>query len=277
MLSYYDSLFVDFEKERLSRKVYEEEKEDFDKKIKRINTQVNSVVESLEMIQSTYNLTEDNINTIEDANKSLVVINDDYNKLLKKDESKAMPYSMLNEELEALSNRLTRMDETFTKTLKSLGNMYDDEERAREQLKEIEEFMKQSKSTIHSYKLPVITDTYFIQLDEANDAIREIVNELRKKPIEISILNTRVDTARDLVLKLYNTTNEMIKTARMAEISIVYGNRYRSHFKEIDRGLEKAEDSFYKGNYKSSLDISIKSIQLVDKDIYQKLLKVYDK
>lgn len=277
MLSYYDSLFVDFEKERLSRKVYEEEKEDFDKKIKRINTQVNSVVESLEMIQSTYNLTEDNINTIEDANKSLVVINDDYNKLLKKDESKAMPYSMLNEELEALSNRLTRMDETFTKTLKSLGNMYDDEERAREQLKEIEEFMKQSKSTIHSYKLPVITDTYFIQLDEANEAIREIVNELKKKPIEISILNTRVDTARDLVLKLYNTTNEMIKTARMAEISIVYGNRYRSHFKEIDRGLEKAEDNFYRGNYKNSLDIAIKSIQIVDKDIYQKLLKVYDK
>ena len=137
--------------------------------------------------------------------------------------------------------------------------------------------MKQSKSTIHSYKLPVITDTYFIQLDEANEAIREIVNELKKKPIEISVLNTRVDTARDLVLKLYNTTNEMIKTARMAEISIVYGNRYRSHFKEIDRGLEKAEDNFYRGNYKNSLDIAIKSIQIVDKDIYQKLLKVYDK
>ena len=277
MLSYYDSLFVDFEKERLSRKVYEDELAGFDKRINRINTQVNSVVDSLEMIENTYNLTDEDRNTIEEANKSLVVINDDYNKLLKKDESKAMPYSMLNEELDALSNRLTRMDETFTKTLKSLGNMYDDEERAREQLKEIEEFMKQAKKTIHSYKLPVITDTYFIQLDEANDAIREIVNELRKKPIEISILNTRVDTARDLVLKLYNTTNEMIKTARMAEISIVYGNRYRSHFKEIDRGLEKAEDSFYKGNYKSSLDISIKSIQLVDKDIYQKLLKVYDK
>lgn len=277
MLSYYDSLFVDFEKERLSRKVYEEELEGFDKRINRINNQVNSVVDSLEMIENTYNLTDSDRNTIDDANKSLVVINDDYNKLKKKDESKAMPYSMLNEELDALSNRLTRMDETFTKTLKSLGNMYDDEERAREQLKEIEEFMKQSKSTIHSYKLPVITDTYFIQLDEANEAIREIVNELKKKPIEISVLNTRVDTARDLVLKLYNTTNEMIKTARMAEISIVYGNRYRSHFKEIDRGLEKAEDNFYRGNYKNSLDIAIKSIQLVDKDIYQKLLNVYDK
>ena len=277
MLSYYDSLFVDFEKERLSRKVYEDELAGFDKRINRINTQVNSVVDSLEMIENTYNLTDEDRNTIEEANKSLVVINDDYNKLLKKDESKAMPYSMLNEELDALSNRLTRMDETFTKTLKSLGNMYDDEERAREQLKEIEEFMKQAKKTIHSYKLPVITDTYFIQLDEANDAIREIVNELKKKPIEISVLNTRVDTARDLVLKLYNTTNEMIKTARMAEISIVYGNRYRSHFKEIDRGLEKAEDNFYRGNYKNSLDIAIKSIQIVDKDIYQKLLKVYDK
>ena len=155
--------------------------------------------------------------------------------------------------------------------------MYDDEIRAREQLEEIQEFLKTCKNKMRSYKLPVITDNYFVQLDEANEAIFEVINELSKKPIVIKTLNTRVDTARDLVLKLYNTTNEMIKTAQMAEMAIVYGNRYRSQYEEVHQGLIDAEASFYKGNYKESLDISIKVTSIVDENIYRKLLSIYDK
>ena len=92
----------------------------------------------------------------------------------------------------------------------------------------------------------------------------------------IPVLNTRVDTARDLVLKLYNTTNEMIKTAQMAEMAIVYGNRYRNDYSEIDSGLLQAEKEFFKGDYKKSLDTSIRTTKLVDENIYKKLLAVYD-
>ena len=42
----------------------------------------------------------------------------------------------------------------------------------------------------------------------SKDGLEEIVRELDKKPIVIKILNIRVDTARDLVLKLYNTSGE---------------------------------------------------------------------
>ncbi len=80
----------------------------------------------------------------------------------------------------------------------------------------------------------------------------------------IKVLNTRVDTARDLVLKLFNTTNEMLKTAQLAEMAIVYGNRYRTISKDIDKGLENAEMLYLKGSYKEALDLSISSIELVD-------------
>ena len=231
----------------------------------------------MDNIKSTYNLSEKDLNDINEANKLLIMINDDYKKLSLKDESNATPYSLLFDELEVLSNRLNDMDDDFNKTLKSLGNMYDDEERAREQLTEIEDFLQQSRKLIYSYKLPVITEEYFIQLEEANEAIGEVINELEKKPIEIKVLNTRVDTARDLVLKLYNTTRELIKNAKMAEASIVYGNRYRSFYKEIDKGLNTAEKEFYNGNYKLSLDTSTKAIGLVDKDITSKLEELYGK
>ena len=276
MLEYYDNIFLDFEKERLSRKVFEEVNKDFEEKIVKTNKLVNDVYKQLPDIKKMYDLSDEDIKIIYDVNKVLVVINDDYKKLLGKLETKGTPYSILNQEIEDLTVRLSQMEEDFDKALKSLGNMYDDEVRAREQLDEIQEFLKQCKVRMRSYKLPVITDTYFIQLSEANEAISEVIKELAKKPIAIQTLNTRVDTARDLVLKLYNTTNEMIKTAKLAEMSIVYGNRYRMFYDEIDKGLNDAERFFFNGNYKKSLDVSLKTTSIVDQDIYKKLLHIYD-
>lgn len=277
MLDYYDSLFVDFEKERLSRKVYAEMEADFSKKLEKTNKVVQEVYNQLDDIKNMYDLNDQDVETIHDVNKILVVINDDYKKMLAKVEAKSSPYSMLQKEVEELTIRLKEMEDDLDQALKSLGNMYDDEVRAREQLEEIESFLKQSKEKMRSYKLPIITNNYFVQLSEANEAIEEVIKELERKPIVIKTLNTRVDTARDLVLKLYNTTNEMIKTAQLAEMAIVFGNRYRSVYDDVDSGLDDAEKLFFKGEYKKALDISIKAVSLVDENIYRKLLAVYDK
>ena len=277
MLEYYDSLFMDFEKERLSRKVYEEEIGNFYNRLENTNHLVQDVYNQLDDIKSLYDLNDEDINIINEVNKILVVINDDYHKLIAKDEAKSTPYSLLNEEVENLSNRLTNMEEDFDQALKSLGHMYDDELRAREQLEEIKEFFKTSKNMIRSYKLPVISDSYYVQLNEAKDAIEEVVKELNRKPIVIKTLNTRVDTARDLVLKLYNTMMDMVQTATLAEMVMVYDNRFRSSFEEVDKRLEDAERAFSKGNYKEALDISVKATSLVDENIYRKLMGVYEK
>ena len=277
MLEYFDSLFIDFEKERLSRKVYEEQSLGFDKRLEKTNNLVNEVYQQLDDIKNMYDLNDEDIDIIHEVNKILVVINDDYRKMLAKQQSKSSPYSMLNEEIDSLSYRLTSMEEDFDVALKSLGNMYDDEVRAREQLTEIQDFLKICKHEIRNYKLPVISDHYFVQLKEANEAIDEVIKELNKKPIVIKTLNTRVDTARDLVLKLYNTTMDMLKNAFLAERAIIYSNRYRSKFNEVDKALNDAEKAFNNGNYKEALDISIKASSIIDDNIYRKLMSVYDK
>ena len=276
MLEYFDSLFVDFEKERLSRKVYEEMEKDFSKKLEKTNKIVQEIYNQLDDIKNMYDLNDNDVETIHEVNKILVVINDDYKKMTAKVEAKSSPYSMLHKEVEELSVRLKDMEEDLDRALKSLGNMYDDEVRAHEQLDEIQVFLKQCKEKMRGYKLPIITDNYFVQLAEANEAIEEVIKELERKPIVIKTLNTRVDTARDLVLKLYNTTNEMIKTAQMAEMAIVFGNRYRSSYREVDTGLIDAEEYFFKGDYKRALDVSIKAVSIVDENIYRKLLAIYD-
>ncbi len=277
MLEYYDSLFIDFEKERLSRKLYEEVSTDFAKRLDKTNNLVKDVYEQLDDIKKMYDLKDEDIEVIHEVNKILVVINDDYKKMIQKEETKSCPYSMLSEEVENLTNRLVTMENDFDCALKSLGNMYDDELRAREQLDEIQGFLKNCKAKIRSYKLPVVTDNYFVQLHEANEAILEVIRELERKPIVIKTLNTRVDTARDLVLKLYNTTNEMVRNAELAETVMVYINRYRSTYQEVNESICDAESRFYKGDYRGSLEISVKAMSFVDENIYRKLRGLYEK
>ena len=161
--------------------------------------------------------------------------------------------------------------------LKSLSGLKEDELRAHEQFDEISNVLKKSKEQIKSYKLPVIPEEYYIYLKEATSAMADMVEELNKKPVSIRILNTRVDTARDLALKLYKKTNETIKTAKLAENTIVYGNRFKPSNGVLNQGLKKAEKKFYSGYYKESLEQAINSISLVDSDIHKKLIEAYQK
>ena len=275
ILDYFDSLFIDFEKERLSRKVYEEAEHDFALKILKTEKIVDELVNQLDSIKNNYEMKEEDFEVINNHKKNLVVISDEYRKLLAKLETHSTPYSVLHKEIEELTVRLKNLSDELDVTINSLGHMYDDEQRAREQLIEIELFLQNSKREIRSYKLPVISEKYFTELNEANEAIKEVIKELEKKPIVIETLNIRVDTARDLVLKLYNTTLEMVKTARLAEATIVYGNRFRSSYQNVDSNLTEARKLFYKGNYKKSLDTSLRIISTVDKGLYQKMISEY--
>ena len=277
MLEYIDSLFDEFELERQSKKEFEESKDIFDKKLEKTTEVVNNIYLQMDDIKSMYDLTDNDVKTIDVVNIKTNEINEEYKTLIKSAPRKKIPYSQMAKEIQNYLSRLKDIDDELDIALKNLGNLYDDEVRAREQLDEIQELLKQAKARIRSYKLPIISDNYFVQLQEANESILEIIKELERKPIVIKTLNTRVDTARDLVLKLYNTTNEMIRTAKLAEYSIVYGNRYRSENINVDSGLNQAQMLFYKGNYRKSLDVSVSTIERIDSDIRRKVTEIYEK
>jgi len=277
MLDYLDSIFNEFDKEKISRKDYEDEKGSFEEKLGRIANIVKDVYSQIEEIKNMYDLTDKDIKIIDDVNLRLTSLKKDYKKSIKKLTNSKNPYSKISKELEEYTISLNMIEDDLDETLKSLGNMYDDEMRAHEQSDEIQELLKESKLRIRKYKLPLISNTYFVQLNEANEAILEIIKELEQKPITIQTLNTRVDTARDLVLKLYNTTNEMIKMASTTETIIVYGNKFRSGNTRVADGLNMAENLFYKGKYDKALTTAINAIAIVDKDIKDKVVDIYAK
>lgn len=274
-LDYLDNLFTDFEIEKKSKKLFDETAKTFKIKLQKVNRIVTDIYNQLDDIKSMYNLESEDLADLEQINKELYKINNSFNEIIGDLKNKAFPYSKLKDRMIHLSSGFGKVEEDLNLCLKSLGSMHDDELRAREQLDEITELLKKCRSKIRHNPLPIISNNYFVELSEANDAIEEIVKELEKSPITIKTLNIRVDTARDLSLKLYSTTNEMVKTANLCEMAIMYGNRYKPLDKDIEEGLDVAGKLFMKGNYKKSLETAIAAINIIEPDIYKKLLHLY--
>ena len=269
-VEYFNELYNDFDKEKECKDLFRQNIKEFSYKIDNINKVVRDIYLQIDDIKYNYNLSDEDINKFSILNKNLEKINQDYKILVDQGKMKTFAYSKLVDELNGLSLKLSRLQDDLDFQLRSITSMKDDETRAREQLATIENLLKKAKYRLKDYKIPVIPSSYYIELTEAQDAIREIIKELDRKPIVIKILNIRVDTARDLVFKIYNKTNDMIKIASMSEKIIIYGNRYRSSYEEIDIALTKAEELFKRGKYKESLDLSMKCLSFIDKNVTEK-------
>ena len=275
LTEYFENLFTDFEKEKVVKADYDEANKTLMTKLKKINNLVKDIFDQMDDLKKLYSLDDQDLKDLYEVKTDLDKLNEDYNTLITHTSNHSFAYSKLTEEIENLVIRLANTESKLDSTLSVIGNMHDDEMRARQQLQEVEDLLKNSQYQIRSFNLPVIPNKYFVELKEAKDAMKEIIKELEKKPITIETLNTRVDTARDLALKLYGKTKDMMKTAMFAELAIVYGNRYRSSEKEIDRSLTYSEMLFGKGEYQKSLELTINSLNKIEPGIYDKLLKLY--
>ncbi len=276
MHDYFDSLYNDFDNEKISKRIYEDFSRSILIKTTRLEKVNNELYKKIDDLKYSYDLEDDEVAVISEIKEEIESIHSSYDKMIDIGRSKILSYSKLAKEMELINNRLIKTEEKLNNALKSLSTLKEDEIRAREQLEEIKKILNQTKEKFRTFKLPVVPKNYYVELSEAMEAINEMTKVLDSRPISIKTLNLRVDTGRDLVLKVYNTVNETIKTAKMAEAAIVYGNRYRVTNKEVDFGLIKAENLFNKGNFHASLENAINAINIIEPGIYKRLLNEYE-
>lgn len=260
IVDYLDDLFKVFETEQLSRKEYSKLKNLFENKLLKTNKIVSSVYKELDSIKSMYNLKAEELDSLNVIKTRLMEVNDRYKKIVTELKNQETNFLNAHKELLDTNTLLIEISDDLDKLLKSLGNMYEDEQRAREQLNEIEKLLRDSKCILNKYKFPSVNKELYVEIKEANEAVFEVIKELKEKPIKINTLNTRVDTARDLALKVYTHVSDMLKKMQVVEELIVFANKYRSDSEIISDNLNKASNFFFQGNYNKSLEILEKSL-----------------
>ena len=142
----------------------------------------------------------------------------------------------------------------------------DGESRAASQLTKLQLVVSEVEAKIAEYHLPVISETYNADLEKSRKYIAELRGLINEVPINIEELNSVLDEAIDFVYKFYNNVNNIVGMAIMVENSIVFGNKYRSSYPEIDRELSKAEFQYLNGEYTKALKTAISCMETLFPD-----------
>ncbi|MDL2212005.1 septation ring formation regulator EzrA [Erysipelotrichaceae bacterium OttesenSCG-928-M19] len=154
-----------------------------------------------------------------------------------------------------------------------LNEMRQDEKRLYDEYYNMLYIIKDCESRLRLMNLPMLAQAYFDTIEEAKHGLNGVLKLLDEKPLNITLINTEVSLVIDVVYKLYDNARNLLKTAQMAENTIVFGNRYRSSKPEIEAMLARAELFFNNGEYTKSLSTAIEAIETIYPSIRKELLK----
>ena len=150
----------------------------------------------------------------------------------------------------------------------------DGENRAMTQLTKLQLVVSEVETKIAEYALPSSDESYKKDLAKSREYIDRIKNEINQIPINIEELNSLLDESIDFIYKFYNNINNVVGMGIMVENAIVFGNKYRSTYPEIDRELSKAEFQYLNGEYTKALKTAITCIEtLFPDDADEKILE----
>ncbi len=148
-----------------------------------------------------------------------------------------------------------------------------DEDRARKQLVKLQIIMNQMQVKIRKYKLPNISANYDEDMSRANEYIHRLEDLIAETPLNTQLLNSTLQEALNFIYQLYNNVNNVVGTVVMVENTIVFGNRYRSTYADIDSELTRSELCFRNGEYTQALQIAIATIEKIHPGNYESMIK----
>lgn len=142
----------------------------------------------------------------------------------------------------------------------------DGENRAINQLTKLQLVVSEVETKLAEYRLPIIDDSYKGDLKKSREYIEELRKLTAEIPINIDELNDKLGEAIDFIYRFYNNINNVVGMAMMVEKAIVFGNKYRSSYPEIDRELSKAEFQYINGEYTKALKTAISCMETLFPD-----------
>lgn len=266
------TLIADFEREEQALLAYKEKQQHCYRYIEDLDASLQSAVSSIEELNNNYKMNafdldmqkeySDFQSTLKELEEITTII-DSYN----------FSYTEMITRFDELLETCKPFEERIQKFKEIRNNLLLQEKRALDELNNINIVLLEIKSEIKNKHLPMINDSYKDYIEDSYKKATEILNYTKQRPIDLERLSNQVDAARDVIYKLYDNVHNLIVTAEMVEDAIIYGNRFRSSFLEVNTELTKAELLFRNGEYTKALTTAVDIIEKIKPGSYEMLVK----
>ncbi len=165
--------------------------------------------------------------------------------------STPQPYSTLREKLEVLINDYELASDKLNTFKTYLADLRTSSEEAYNMVFAYYYRLKSTEASLNDLLLPNIVESYKESIDNCYQLLDEIDKNIKITPIDVSLINSKVEALKSSASVLFETVDTMCREAKLAESAIVYANRDRVQQAEVNEGLNALEERFYQGDFES--------------------------
>lgn len=266
-----DHLFDLLEKEVLSKQFIHKNQQEARNLLITAIDESEKIQEEIEAVQQSYHLPDKQLDAHFIADGQLEQLTRRYELLATKIVQGETAQSFLKEELAELKQELDDCLHQQQELKEKLNALRKDEMAARENVRELARKVTDMLKLVTKSNLPGLSQNYKYLLEDAKESIQNVSDKLEQKPLDIPTVQQYLEIAELTVEKLSNTTLETVDNVQLAERLIQYGNRYRSRYQSVAKGLQEAEESFRKYEYRQALDQAATAIEEVEPGALKKI------
>lgn len=267
-----EELVIDLGKELDSYKQFKEKWRESYNELQRLTDVYQNIMKEYRRLITEFVIDEEEI-VISKKYEEFKQIQKDANDLIEQMESGHFAYANMLEHVENLYDRMMQHDAYLEEFKKQKEDIDTKNQKTEELLENINIVLLEIKSEIKNEHLPLVNDSYRDYIADSYNKVEEIKRFKAHKPVVLNELCAKVEGARDVIYKLYDNVHNMIVTAGMVEDAIVYANRYRSMFLEVNTELTKAEVLFRNGEYRNALQVAVDILERLEPGKYEELIK----
>lgn len=267
-----EELVIDLGKELDSYKQFKEKWRESYNELQRLTDVYQNTMKEYRRLITEFVIDEEEV-VISKKYEEFKQIQKDANDLIEQMESGHFAYANMLEHVENLYDRMMQHDAYLEEFKKQKEDIDTKNQKTEELLENINIVLLEIKSEIKNEHLPLVNDSYRDYIADSYNKVEEIKRFKAHKPVVLNELCAKVEGARDVIYKLYDNVHNMIVTAGMVEDAIVYANRYRSMFLEVNTELTKAEVLFRNGEYRNALQVAVDILERLEPGKYEELMK----
>ena len=187
-------------------------------------------------------------------------------------------YSILQEELEAIEERLKEIEDDQIALSETLSKIEKDDTNARQKVNIYANRLHAIKRYMDKRNLPGIPQSFLTIFFTASDNTEALLAELEGRRVNIENVNRLLDILTNDMTELEEETYKLVQYATLTEQLLQYSNRYRSFDDHVQAAFDEALYIFEKEyDYPASFKVISEALETVEPGVTERFVTSFEK
>ena len=187
-------------------------------------------------------------------------------------------YSILQEELEAIEERLKEIEDDQVALSETFSKIEKDDANARQKVNIYANRLHGINRYMDKRNLPGIPQSFLTIFFTASDNTEALLSELESDRVNIENANRLLDILTNDMTELEEETYRLVQNATLTEQLLQYSNRYRSFDDHVQAAFDEALYIFEREyDYPASFKVISDALELIEPGVTERFVTSYEK